>query len=309
MITNLPNSNNFKQLARDCLIQTFNNLYQIFENYHFNKSEGNIDFEETELWRYHKGDLRTCLILVYQGLELYLKAEICKESPLLLIETSRNDWPTSPASIDKDFNELFTISGESLVRTFNALSVKEIEKNILNSTFERIRKRRNVVTHSSPNFAITPKELIQDSVLIISLFEGRDKWWSLTKENNVDHPLFGYGDYDYELANLLLKLEFIKSKSGYNFLNKYSSINLKSRRYHCPYCTRYLGDIGYGSDDAPKWTYLVPNSPTSTNVMCYGCQQSFKVARVKCGNESCNGNVVDIDNWVCLTCFEEYSRE
>lgn len=104
MIKNLPTSENFKLLARECLIQTINNLYQIIEGYNFSKKEGVIEFAESEIWNYHKGDLRTCLILVHQGFELYLKSKICDESPLLLLETSKSDWPTNPNSADKDFN-------------------------------------------------------------------------------------------------------------------------------------------------------------------------------------------------------------
>lgn len=309
MIQNLPNSDNFKQIARNCLIQTINNLYQIFESYQFSENAKVLDFEEEELWQYHKGDLRTCLMLVYQGLELYLKSVICEESPLLLIETSRTDWPTNPSSNDRDFNELYTLTGESLIRTFNALPLNGTDKDVLNTVFDRIRKKRNVITHSSPNFTIAPDELIKDAVLILSTFEGNDKWWTLIKENNVDHPLFGYGDYDYELANLILRLEFIKKKSGIGYLNKYSTINLRSRSYLCPNCTRYLGDLGFNSNDVPKWSFLSPNTSTSKTVLCFSCQQNFNIERVKCTNEVCKGNVIDIENRVCLTCFEEYDED
>lgn len=301
MITNLPNSNNFKFLARESLIQAFNNLYQIVKDYNFSKKEGIIDFGENEIWDYHKGDLRSCLLLVYQGYELYLKSEICNESPLLLIETSRSDWPTKSNSDNKDFNDLFTISGEALTRTYNAIRKDSQERDSLNAEFEKIRKKRNVITHSAPDFKITPKQLIEPSIQIITFFEGKDQWWILTKQNHVEHPLFGYSDYDYELSELLLRLQFIKNQTSLGFLNKNCTIDLKSRKYLCPYCTRYLTDVGLSLDEIPKWTFLSPNTPDSDKVICFSCQQYFEVEREKCENEDCKGNV--ISDGYCLSCY------
>jgi hypothetical protein len=66
-------------------------------------------------------DLSTSLILVYQAMESLMKARVCVISPLMLLDMKRTDWPTMPDSGDKDFNELFTIGGESLQRTFFAI--------------------------------------------------------------------------------------------------------------------------------------------------------------------------------------------
>lgn len=304
MIKNLPTRDNFKSLAKDCLIQTTNNLFEIGKDYNEHKNDVYEDLDEGEIWEHHKGDLRTCLVLIFQGLELYLKGEICNESPFLLLDTPRQDWPTNPESVNKDFNELFTVSGDQLLRTFNAVYPHQETKKEINEIFNDIRKKRNIITHSSPSFEITPKYLLETTIKCFTLFEGKDQWWILTKQNIVDHPLFGYGDYDYELANLVFRLEFIKEKTGLKFLSKHSNFELTARKYHCPYCSRYLSDLGVDNMEITKWAILNPNKPTSENIICYSCQNTSRIERIKCTNGGCKGNVISDDN-VCLTCLEQ----
>lgn len=304
MIKNLPTRQNFNSLAKDCLLQTTNNLFEITKDYTELKDEVYADLDEVELWDHHRGDLRTCLVLIYQALELYLKGEICDESPYLLLDTPRQDWPTNPESMDKDFNELFTISGDQLLRTFNAIYTDSERKREINKIFNDIRKKRNIITHSSPSFQITPQYLIETNIRCFTLFEGNDEWWFQTKQNIVDHPLFGYGDYDYELANLTYRLEFIKGKVGLKFLNKHSDFDLTARKYYCPYCSHYLSDLGRENLEITKWAMLNPNKPDSTTLLCYSCQNTATVTRTKCTNEGCKGNVIS-EEGVCLTCLEE----
>lgn len=302
MIKNLPSKQNFNSLAKDCLIQTTNNLFEIAKNYNELKDDVYSDLNESEIWEHHRGDLRTCLVLIYQAFELYLKGEICNESPFLLLDTPRQDWPTNPESLDKDFNELFTISGDQLLRTFNATYSNTENKKEINKIFNDIRKKRNIITHSSPSFEITPQYLIEMCIKCFTLFEGNDQWWLQTKKNIIDHPLFGYGDSDYELANLVFRLEFIKDKVGLKFLDKHSDFDLTARKYYCPYCSHYLSDLGQDNLEITKWAILNPNKPTSTNLLCYSCQNTFSVTRKKCTNDNCKGNVVS-DDYVCLTCL------
>lgn len=115
MIYNLPKKESFKSIARDCLSQAVNNMFDIIRDFNEGKELAYGELSESQIWEYHQGDLRTCLILIYQGIELYLKGEVCNESPYLLLETPRKNWPTIPESSNKDFNEFFTISGEHLL--------------------------------------------------------------------------------------------------------------------------------------------------------------------------------------------------
>ena len=55
MIENLPTTENFKSLAKDCLIQTTNNLFEIAKNYIEQKDEVYQDLDENEIWKHHNG--------------------------------------------------------------------------------------------------------------------------------------------------------------------------------------------------------------------------------------------------------------
>jgi len=304
MINNLPTQGNFNNLAKDCLLQSMNNLFEISKEYELLKEDIYADLNEVDLWKYHTGDLRTCLVLIYQALELYLKGEICNESPYLLLDTPRQDWPTNPESKDKDFNELFTISGDQLIRTFNAICLNVTKRSEINKLFNDIRKKRNVITHSTPTLEITPQYLIETGIICFTLFEGNDQWWLQTKKQLEDHPLFGYGDFDYAVASLSFRLSFFKAKVGLKFLNKNSDLDLSARKYYCPYCSHYLGDLGHDNLEVAKWAILSPNTPDGTSLLCYSCQNNFDVLREKCTNGSCKGNVISYDD-ICLTCLEE----
>lgn len=62
----------------------------------------------------------TAVVLIHQGLEGLMKSEICKKTPLLLIDRKRSDWKTLPDSTDGSFSEMNTIGGDDLLRTFYA---------------------------------------------------------------------------------------------------------------------------------------------------------------------------------------------
>lgn len=174
----------------------------------------------------------------------------------------------------------------------------------INKVFTDLQKKRNIITHSSPNFELTPNYLISRTIECFTFFEGKDEWWNLIRESIINHPTFGYGDYDYELANLTLRLEFIKVKTGIRFLNRHSKLDFTARKYDCPYCHPFLLDEVFALNAIPKWTFLNPNKPDSTKMTCYSCQNSFDVERTKCENPNCKGNVFSPDLGCCLICGE-----
>ena len=70
----------------------------------------------------------------------------------------------------------------------------------------------------------------------------------------------------------------------------------------------YLSDLGELNLTVTLWAYLKPNLPTSDSIICYSCQNTFKVQRINCTNEGCKGNVIG-ENDVCLTCLEEIEND
>ena len=278
------------------MTQAFNIVYQI--------DEGLLYFEELQsedVWEYHLGDLSTSLILVYQAIESLMKARICQESTLLLIDLKRTDWPTMPEQADKDFNELYTIGGEALQKTYGAaISPAKAEKDLMKFV-EEIRFERNKIIHGVSRRYLDPEYLVKIILNTYTYFLGKDSWWLTMRELHINNPLFGiFNDNNYEEANLIEKLNYVEEVVGQAELCKHFSLNLKSRRYFCPWCQSSLAKEDGDLDT--KWALLIPQKKKgATEIKCINCQRTQPVARQKCNQIACKGDVMSEEER-CLTC-------
>lgn len=308
MIVNSPTKLDFDTVAKENLTQAFNLLFKVYENYLDYDDEiikGEVPIED--IWNHHNGTIRTTLILLHQAIEGLMKAVICETSPLLLIDKPRKDWPTFPEADDKDFDSLYTIGGESLLTTFCAVNT-DIDINSSLITFiEEIRQKRNQAIHGTNISNVTPIYIIENVLKTFTTWFGKDTWHIELKRNILENPLFGYFDYEFESAISYKYIDFVLFLIGKTTLSKHISVDIKVRQYFCPECKHDI-EGNYGTLES-KWAFLNPNKPTSTNLSCVNCHQSFKIKRDKCNIEDCKGNVLfdDIDNTgelICLTCFQ-----
>lgn len=304
MITNVPKSDDFKKVAGQCLTQSLNLLFNIYNNYYQADESIHEEVELKDVWKHNYGTLRTCIILLHQGIETFLKSEVCKTSPLLLIEKKRQDWPTLPNRQDQEFDSLYTISGEALLATFCAVpkSIVIDEKHI--KFIEEIRKLRNKAIHGVDNLEISASKMMENILLAFTYFFGKSEWFHYPKAFNFENPLFGYFDWDYEDAIIYEYLDMGLNLLGRKGLNRHLKVSITGRPYFCPACKRAIEDEGDSLES--KWAFLKPNKPSSTNIHCVNCNAEFKVERVDCKGNECKGNV--IQNWegekTCLICFE-----
>lgn len=303
MIVNYPSDKDFEQISRQCLTQSFNLLYKVYADYEEIQDE-NIRNEVPieKIWEHNHGTLRTSLILLHQGIETFMKSEICKISPLLLIEKKRTDWPTLPASSNKDFDSLYTISGEALLITFCA--VRSSNQNLIDY-IEEIRQQRNKAIHGANRLNISPKYLVEKIIEGFTYFFGQQSWFLNLWNHNFEHPLFGYYDSDYESAVSYRFLDFAELMLGRKKLNKYVNMDILGRKYFCPECKT---NIEKDFDQLySKWAFLQPNTPRSRTVKCLSCDVGLKVIRKSCIDSDCKGNVLYLDGtdgfFVCLTCY------
>lgn len=295
MITNLPTSTDFENVAKQCLTQAFNVVYEIDKNLVY------VDEVPPEdVWEYHLGDLSTSLILVYQAIESLMKARICQESTLLLIDLRRTDWPTRPDQADRDFNELFTIGGEALQKTYAAAISPARADNTLMKFIDDIRLTRNKIIHGVSREYLDPEYLIEIILNTYSYFLGKDSWWLTMRELHINNPLFGIFNNNYEEAHLIEKLDYVEKIVDKAEFRKHFSLNLKSRRYYCPWCQSSLTK----EDDVleTQWALLIPQKKKgATKIKCINCQRIQPVIRQKCNQTDCKGDVIS-DEGVCLTC-------
>jgi hypothetical protein len=308
MIINLPRRVDYENVAKQCLVQAFNIIYNI------DKDLIDVDpdvIDRDEVWNFHSGDLSTSLILVYQAMESLMKARVCDVSPLMLLDMKRTDWPTMPDSGDKDFNELFTIGGESLQRTFFAiLSPASIAAEV-NLLIERTRLTRNKIVHGVARDHLTPKSIVEAILNTFTFFFGKDSWWTTMREFEKNSPIFGHFDNDFEEAAAVNMLDYAESIVGLAELKAHSYYDLKLRRYYCPWCHEALESEG--GELKSKSAYLIPQrTPGTIEVLCIGCQRTNAVFRDDCNQDDCPGNVIfeDEDSRKrCLTCLKEQNSE
>lgn len=307
MITNLPNYDDFEKVSKECLIQAFNLLYKVYDNYEeYDDDIVRGEVPMNDVWEYNSGTLRTSTILLHQGIETFMKGVVAQTSPLLLLEQKRSDWPTLPNSVDKDYDTLFTIAGENLLNTFCAVCTDITPTAELVTFIENVRQKRNKAIHGASKVSSSAKALIHDILQAYTYFFGIDKWFDDLKNYNYENPLFGYFDWEFENLMSYKYLDFLESTIGIKKIKNYISFDVTKRRYFCPSCKNEI-DHKYG-DLQSKWALLKPNSPDSKNIFCVNCQQENIVYRAECIYEDCLGNVIDVDG-VCLTCYERQEEE
>lgn len=298
MIINLPKPENFISVAKQCLIQAFEIVYTD-DNY----LKDDESLERDEFWDYHAGDLNTALILTYQAIEFLLKAQVCKESPLLLLDQNPTDWPTKPDSDDKDFDDLYTISGESLVRKYSA-SLRDEKVDIkLVQFIEEVRITRNRVMHGASKQKLQPKFIIEIILDTFLYFLGVNSFWDTTRDLLINNPMFGIFDEDFEEADLCKRLDYTESIIGKSKFQLHFDNRLDCRRYLCPWCFEAL--IQHGEELQSKWAFLKPERTAGANeIECLNCKKAHKVKREKCNENPCKGDVIYINTKdpFCLTC-------
>lgn len=299
MISNIPSDKDFEKVAKECLIQAFELVFKIYSAY--KEYDGENMYEEVplnEVWEHNKATLKTSIILLHQGIEAYMKGTIAKNSPYLLLDQKRSDWPTLPNSINKDFNAMFTIAGENLLHTFCAVSSDKLNSETI-KFIEDIRQNRNKAIHGASSILSDPNSIIHDILKAYTYFFGMDQWFHDIKIWVQSNPLFGYYDWNFESTQSYKYLDFLDATIGIKQLKKFFNFNINGRRYFCPTCLYEVQskDVHLRS----KWAFLHPNKPSSTVIYCINCNCDNEIERLDCIIEDCQGNVVDMHG-ICLTC-------
>lgn len=294
MITELPHSDDYKSLGKEWLLQSFDIVYDYSDELEYLK-----DWKESD-WHFHKGKLATVLVLLHQAIESVLKAEIIKISPFLLIDLPANKWPTLPESSDKNFNELFAINSEALLRVFNATCRVGQDNKRLVEIFEEVRVKRNTIVHGLHKEILMPEYLINIQFAASVEFFKTDLW-TLMKAEERRHPLYNDLENEDLITELYYRLKFINKHLSHKKYQEH--IGIEGRGYLCPECARTSQDWEL------KSIYLFPNEPSSTNGKCIICDTKFDLIREPCWTEPCKGNVLIedevTDEKTCLTCLEE----
>lgn len=313
MIKDIPSAEEYKRVAVECLIQAFNSIENV-DNFQTNETPRN------NIWDYNQIVLRTGIVLIHQGIEGLLKSEICKFTPLLLLDKKRSEWKTLPESNHESFSDLYTIGGEDLLRTFyGCIGSDNVHKNFL-TLFQEIRTKRNKIIHGVGSEKLTPEYVL---ILILNSFTyllGKDSFWDAVSSKFYQHPGFQFEDHHIEWQDSIFcnRMEYLNLFLGIKELKRHFSIDITSRAYLCPFCIEKAEEItseGLKHPDS-KWAFLNPNSSKSTNMSCIICRTDFGILREECIQTKCKGNVKylieddeDLETWICLTCWNEENKK
>ncbi len=296
MIIDLPNSQDYKKLGREWLLQSFDIVYD-----YSGELEYLSDWKEGD-WHFHRGKLSTVLVLLHQAIESVLKSEIIDVSPFLLIEMPPQNWPSLPDSKDKSYNELFTINSEALLRLFCATCRTGKKKENLSKLYEEIRIKRNQIVHGLHKEILHPEYLIQIQFEASREFF-EESFWNLMKNEERSHPLYNELEDEDLRTELYYRIKLIYKYLSNKKFKKY--LNIEGRGYLCPECAGSAQDWDF------KSVYLNPNHPDSMSANCIICDKQFQLIREECQIKKCHGNAIYVDDEseslrTCLTCLGEW---
>ncbi|MBO0360450.1 hypothetical protein J0X19_20985 [Hymenobacter sp. BT186] len=329
MLTAIPNPDDYKNVGIECLVQAYKSIFSV------DNGEMRHGVERGQIWKYNEIVLRTSIVLIHQGIELLLKSEVAKKSPLLLIDQRRGEWKTLPNSGDESFTDLYTIGGNDLLRTFYAcIPANSISEDFI-THFEDVRVKRNKIVHSIGGEEISPEDVLKLILWTFTFLLGPDSFWESVLDKFYNHPGHEVGDEELEFEEIqqYIHLVYLEGILGKGELNNHFKVDLKARRYYCPTCTAGGGVLVKGDDSVEeypsgKWAFLSPNAPDSTGLECLVCRESFDIERKDCNpteGEPCKGNVIYLDepgetdedtgevyeedSFICLTCMRDQHKD
>ena len=256
--------------------------------------------EETDAyWEAAQKPLANALFLVQQGIEFLLKAKIVCVSPFLLLYGSHRDWPAKCQSNDTQFADFKTIDSQDLIRVHDTVSSPRLDESF-KSLIEHLRRTRNSIMHTvDAALRISSKDIFI-AILEVSHHLSAPYKWVYYRRLYLEetHTSVAYSPDHVEsqvIREFTTVLDLIQPADSI----KYFNFNKKQRQYICSKCAYNSRD----EDLLPKTALLQPNSPSSTKVYCFICENEYSVKRENCNQKECKGNVIEAEGGVCLTCF------
>lgn len=301
MITDVPTETDFRGGGIELLNIAWDSVVSLLINLDEALTEGWVSLDEVsgEYWKAASRTLATALALTQQSFELLIKGRICSVSPYLLLVGSAREWPSLSPGEAISFADLRTVDAGDLIRLHNAVTEPSIDLDF-QERFESLRRKRNTFLHTvDKRLSVTAKEVLTSVLEGVHHLLPAERWLAIrTKhlENDaasvVFSPDFVEGRVIDEVSMLLEVLQPAEAR-------KHFGIDKKQRFYNCPTCSRTYHNF---KDRDAVTAQLSPNTPESTTLWCFVCQNGTAVIRKNCDAKDCPGNVIDEEEDSCLTC-------
>lgn len=304
MITNIPNTTDFIKAGKahlDFAWEIAISFLKLIDE----ASQWDAKFEdeatEEEFWEATNTKLNSALAMVQQAVELILKGRILDVSPFLIIDGNIADYKTSP-DFNSNFFDFRTIEAQELIKTHNLVCSEnsKLDANFI-IIFNSLRNFRNSVLHTANATVKTSALEVISKVLEINNFLFPNERWVDTRKHFLENSpeTFLHGS-DHIHSILSWEFYIVYSNLTPSEIKKYFKVDKKSsRNYFCPLCYSESQDAGYSEGN---YAILKPNSPTSTNLYCFVCNENHLVKRINCNDSGCKGNVISEEYLICCTC-------
>lgn len=303
MIKNIPKSEDFTTLSVQYLAQSIDLILKTelaFGDHFFN----NEDITD-EQWEYHQGTLGNSLIMLFLSIENYLKSEISKVSPLLLLAQKPCEWNVKNA--DKDFEELYLHQFDDLLVIYQEFLGESLDEG-LKQGLETLRKKRNKCTHGVLRETLLPSYILQTMhAYLVEIWNG--DWLSEFRHVLLVEDIYGI---DSEACENLMILKYYKLFEKYfsgNAFNALIGMPNQGRRFICPSCEFNRQEAGSIYDVE----YAVVKSGEDV-ITCYLCKGEFEFTRKDCVVKTCKSNIIfthedgcEFEQDICLFCSAEQS--
>jgi hypothetical protein len=299
MIIDIPTSADFDQsgssflnLAWDAVVRLLSEL----EDSQLREwdDDGTVS---NEYWEAAQWSLSTALALTQQGVEFLLKGRIAAISPFLLITGNPREWPRGCDKQDMSFAEFRTIDAQDLLRVHDTFAHTRLPENF-KEQFNRLRKLRNSIIHTvNKKMRITPQQIIAEILEVSNHLLTPGKWIDIRRaylEKTPTTVVYSTDELEHVLAReIFVVIEELQPQE----LKELLGFDNEKWRYICLSCSNA------DTDFYPDFAQLKPDTPESTSVYCFVCGQTHIVVRTDC--KHCEGNVIDKQSNMCLTCQSE----
>jgi len=308
LIENIPTQDEFMDSGLDLFNTAWdislNLLRDLSEAESFGVDTGDI---EDEYWKSAKRRLSAAYSLVLQGIEFLIKGQISAVSPYILISASPKEWPSKCDKEDRAFADFKTIDAHDLVKVANTVCPTRYSAEF-SERIDELRKTRNSIIHTiDRRIAVTILQVIEEVLWICSNNSTKIEWAKVRKKYLENDPIAKLHSTDHVDGFHVQEFALVFDLLGKSKVEKYFEIPKTQRRYICPSC--YESCRSNESSLIPKTAYLKPNTPQSTILYCPICSNTFTIKRKSCNNLPCKGNVIEEQDWLCLTCGDNVECE
>lgn len=276
MIKNIPDPKDFYHASLQYLNISWSMAFEVYKiSVNVLGDEDADDYREDQ--KYH---LNTCLMLLSQSIELFLKFRICEVNPLLIVHLKG-------AGVGEDYGDLQTIDAKDLILLHDQVRSDALGSKLTNS-FEEIRKKRNKIMHSTGSELHEEESILIQIIRLSKLLYGKP--WLELRTEALDKTYFS-DSYTYTY-NAIEEFTTCKENLDTGIFKIYSGNVPKDFHIFCEYCNHHM--------DYSLEEYTCINKDPSTYV-CLICSEGGSLSDEVC--DTCTKKCLDETSGTCLHCI------